>query len=96
MITEETRRESNRQTDRKKMEGHVLRVLQSCELPVTAREIAVQLFHEGIIPYPERSIIQPRVTELMQAGRIVAKNKVNDSVTGRKVATYEIMHGEIK
>lgn len=94
VITAETRRESNHQTDRKSMEGHVIRVLQSCELPVTAREIAVQLFHERIIPYPERSTIQPRVTELMQEGKIRVTGKVYDNVTKRTVAAYELVRGE--
>lgn len=91
MITQETRRESNQKTDRVNMQGHVLRVLQSCELPLTAREIAIQLCTEHIIPYPERSVIQPRITELVSDGKVVAVGKVYDQVTDRNVAAYKIL-----
>lgn len=87
-ITQETRRESNQKTDKANMQGHVIRVLQSCELPLTAREIAVQLCKEYVIPYPERSVIQPRITELVADGKVKAVGKVYDSVTDRKVAAY--------
>lgn len=90
-ITQETRRESHRKTDKSKMHGHVMRVLQSCELPLTAREIAVQLCKEHVIPYPERSVIQPRITELVADGKVKAVGKVYDSVTERRVAAYELV-----
>ena len=90
-VTQETRRESNQKTDRVNMQGHVLRVLQSCELPLTAREIAIELCKEFLIPYPERSIIQPRITELVDDGKIRVVGKVYDHVTDRNVAAYELV-----
>ena len=90
-ITQETRRESYEKTAKSNMQGHVLRVLQSCELPLTAREVAVQLYTEHIIPYPERSVIQPRITELVEAGKVRAVGKVYDQVTDRNVAAYQLV-----
>lgn len=92
-ITQETRRESYEKTDNVNMHGHVLRVLQSCELPLTAREVAGQLYTEHILPYPSRGLIQPRITELVEDGKVVAVGKVYDQVTDRNVAAYKLVEG---
>ena len=90
-ITHQTRFESYKKTDKTNLQNHVLRVLQSCELPLTAREIAGQLYSEHILHCPERSVIQPRITELVDDGKVVAVGKVYDQVTDRKVAAYKLL-----
>lgn len=84
--TAQTRRESHRKTNKENMYSKVLEVLESEDL--TAREIAEQLYNNGEIAYPARAVIQPRITELVEAGLIKVTGKKYDGVTKRNVATY--------
>lgn len=84
--TAQTRRESNKKTNRENMYNHVLKVLGNDIL--TAREIAERLFQEGVIDYPARAIIQPRITELVENGIIKVVGKKYDNVSKRNVAQY--------
>lgn len=67
----------------------ILEELQSAE-KATARELAVSLWQKGQIPAPERNFVHPRLTELMRAGIVEATEKKRCSVTGKKVAVYEV------
>lgn len=91
-ITAKTRRESNRKTDRSTQSQKVLQVLAGKEL--TAREVAVEMYAQGLLPYPARAVIQPRITELVEAGAIVAVGEKQDDITGRTVAVYRVAESE--
>ena len=56
---------------------------------LTAQEIAVEMHKAGLLPYPARAIIQPRITELVQEGVIETVGKKLCTVTDRKVAVYK-------
>ena len=88
-VTKETRRESYEKTKTTPLKQQVLSVLAGKEL--TAREIAIEMYKKGYIPYPARAVIQPRVTELVEAGLIEAACKKYDTETGRKVAAYKVV-----
>ena len=85
--TEETRRESNHKTNKATLHNKVIDVMNNDRL--TAREIAMRLFRDGIIDYPARSIIQPRITELVKDKRLVVSGKKYDKKSNRNVAVYE-------
>lgn len=87
-ITQQTRRESNQKTDRKTLQAEILKMLRE-ETALTARECAAILCSKGFIPYPERAMIQPRLTELVQDGKIEVCGKTFDAVTSRTVAVYK-------
>lgn len=87
--TEETRRESHEKTDKQALALEVIRVLDGKQL--TAREIAVEMYNDGLLPYPARAVVQPRITELVQDGKLEAVGKKQDEETQRQVAVYRVV-----
>lgn len=88
-ITKGTRINSYKKTEKQPMRQLVVEVLGDKEL--TAREIAIEMHARGLIPYPARAVIQPRITELVEAGEIVATGCKLDDATDRKVAVYKVV-----
>lgn len=67
---------------------HIL-ILEQLEYgAMTAREIATVLYKHKKVLEPTRQQVQPRLTELVQDGRIEVCGKRHDSLTGRNVAIY--------
>lgn len=89
-ITKATRRESNKKTEKQPLRQMVLATLADKEL--TAREIAAEMYNKGLLPYPARGVIQPRITELVKDGAIEATGVKFDQVTERKVAVYKVVN----
>ena len=87
-ITKNTRKASYIQTKKQPLKNKVLKVLAGKKL--TAREIALEMYSCGWLPYPARAIIQPRITELVEAGEIKVIEDKTDTLTQRKVAVYMI------
>lgn len=88
-ITKATRIMSYKQTEAQPLRQLVLDTLGSNEL--TAREIAVEMHKMGMLPYPARAVIQPRITELVAAGKIETVGMKLDTETDRKVAIYKVV-----
>lgn len=88
-ITKETRRESHEATDKTPLKQKVLAVLSGKTL--TAQEIAEEMYRRRWIAYPARAVIQPRITELVQAGAIEAVGIKWDAATERNVAAYKVV-----
>ena len=84
--TAQTRRESHSKTSKTNKYTVILTVLGNNVM--TAREIAEALYQAGLLAYPARAIIQPRITELTEAGTIKVVGKKFDDATGRNVAQY--------
>lgn len=80
MITAETRRESNRKTDKITRQLVILEALGNDEM--TAREIAYKLH------FTDLNAVKPRLTELVKLGKIKTSGKKYDTVTDRNVAVY--------
>lgn len=91
-ITRQTRRESNEKTDRKGMYSMILKELSYGDM--TAREIGAILYRHGLVLSPSRQQVQPRLTELMQDGKIEVVGKRRDSLTKRSVAVYRLVEGK--
>ena len=92
-ITKETRKASYDKTKPQPMKDKVLKILAGKKL--TAREIALEMHSCGWLPYPARAIIQPRITELVEAGEIKVAEDKQDTLTHRKVAVYMINESEV-
>ena len=73
MITEETRNESFLKTDRATRRSIILSALGDEEL--TARELLSR------IGFSDMNFVRPRLTELMQSGRVEAAGKKWDKIT---------------
>lgn len=91
-ITRQTRRESNEKTDRQGMYSMILKELSYGDM--TAREIGAILYRHGLVLSPSRQQVQPRLTELMQDGKIEVVGKRRDSLTRRSVAVYRLVEGK--
>ncbi|MBC8574465.1 hypothetical protein [Jingyaoa shaoxingensis] len=91
--TARTRRESNELVNRKRSCQNVAAVLAGSEKPLTAREIAAELYSYGLVDYPIRQAVQPRLTELVEDGDVIVTGKVYDTETKRNVAAYMLRKG---
>lgn len=80
MITEETRNESFLKTDRATRRSVILAALGDEEL--TARELLSR------IGFKDMNFVRPRLTELMQSGKVEAAGKKWDKITERNVTVF--------
>ncbi len=60
------------------------------EQGLTAREIAIILYNQGMIISNERQATQPRLTELVDEGIVKVIGKRKDEITNRNVAVYTL------
>lgn len=81
-LTIETRNESFKSIDKKSRQKTILNALGNSKL--TARQIAYKL------GYKDLNYVKPRLTELLQDGTIITKDKEFDPITNRKVAVYQL------
>lgn len=55
---------------------------------LTANEIAARLWEKGLIRTPDRNYVHPRLTEMVQDGRVATVGKRTCSISGKKCAVY--------
>ncbi len=82
-ITIETRNESFKSVDKKSRQKIILNALGNSRL--TARQIAYKLGYKDL-----NYVVKPRLTELLQEGTIITKDKEFDPITNRNVAVYQL------
>jgi hypothetical protein len=88
--TYETRGESNDKVDRAKRYKQIMEILSAYPEGLTAKETAVLMMRKGYTPTAERNFSSPRITELMQQGKVEPIGKKVCEFTGKKVAVYAI------
>lgn len=90
IVTMQTRQMSLDDIQDKKKKRYIQIIDRLMTGPMTAKEIAVDLFELGIIPSTERNYTAPRLTELegMELVKTTAKKKCE--YTGKTVAIYEL------
>ena len=81
MITQETRRESNKMVDRLTRCRKIMEAYATYG-PMTARECARKL------GFTDLNAVKPRITELCQKGYLRACGKAYDGLTKRNVAVF--------
>lgn len=88
IITMQTRNNSFNDAQKKKTVRYE-EILKCLNRPKTAKEIAVELYDDGIIPSSERNYTAPRLTELEDKDivRVIGKKKCK--WTGKMVAVYQ-------
>lgn len=90
-ITTDTRFESLEKLDRNGLYSLILSTLNdNKENGLTAREVAVILYNQGLLRSNERQATAPRLTELVDDGRVVIIGKRFDEISLRNVAVYTI------
>ncbi|QPK89698.1 hypothetical protein IEN91_04415 [Bacillus velezensis] len=89
-ITRETQKESYDNVieslgERQKL---IYEHLKNHENGATAKELAISLFQQNLVPSPERNSTHPRLNELVEKGLVVVIGKKTCQYTNRKVAVY--------
>ena len=91
-ITSETRRESNEKLDKKRLYDLIISTLMDFKEGLTARELAVVLYNKGFIISNERQATHPRLTELVDAKKVIVVGKRFDEISQRNVAVYTLCY----
>lgn len=93
--TFETRRESLESVDKNKRYQQILEIMTELDKPLTAKEIAVEMYKRGYAYTDERNIAAPRLTELLQKGVIdCSKTKVRCQYSGKMVSQFILRREE--
>jgi hypothetical protein len=61
-----------------------------CKKNMTARECSEKLYNMGIIEYPTRSFVHPRITEMLQMGMLEENGRKIDNKTHKLVTIYKL------
>lgn len=88
MVTLETRSEAEQEIDKKKRYRQIIEILTENKEPMTAKEIAVEMFKKHWIPSSERNFAAPRLTELCEEGIVDTLGKKRCEYTNKSVTIY--------
>lgn len=94
-LTKDTRAEADTTIDRLVRRQQVLEVLEELG-PLTAKEVAVEMYRRGLTPNDERNNAAPRLTELCKIGLVEPIGKRPCRYTGKSVAVYARRSAENK
>ena len=83
--TYETRHDSYETVDRKKRRRQILGILTT---PMTAQEVAIQMYQHGYTRNTDRNNAAPRLTELAQEGKVDVIGKKRCDISGKTVSVY--------
>ena len=87
----ECRAESNEEVDRDKRYSQIIGILKDNPDGLTAREISQSMVARAYIPRAERNFASPRLTELMQRGRVEPIGKKKCFFTDRMVTVFKLV-----
>ncbi len=90
MTTLETRAEANEQVDRNQRYSQIIHILKAHGRGMTAKEIAVSMFNVGYTQTKDRNNSAPRLTELMEMGKVEPIGKTTCQYTGKTVTVYQL------
>lgn len=88
MITYETRADAHKSLDRAQRYSQILEILADLG-PMTAKEVAVELHMRGCTGTDDRNTAAPRLTEMVQDGRVRVIGKTRCEYTGKTVAVFD-------
>lgn len=94
-ITFTTRAIANEEVPRKVRYSQIIEILKNSPFPLTAKEIAMEMFAKGLIPTDERNFTSPRLTELSQKGVVEPVDKIYCKYSGKLVSRYKLRN-EVK
>lgn len=84
-VTLATRSEANEKVDREKRCRQVLEILTE---PMTAKEVAMEMYIRGMTANTDRNNAAPRLTEMSKDGRVEPVGKKKCYFTGKTVTVY--------
>ena len=88
MITYETREAAHKSVDKTQRYSQILEILTDLG-PMTAKEVAVELHMRGYAGTDDRNTAAPRLTEMVQDGRVRVVRKAKCEYTGKTVAVFD-------
>lgn len=88
IVTFDTRAEAHEKVDKATRYRQILETLDFYGVPLTAKEIAVDMRNKGYIPTDERNFTAPRLTELSKMGIVEPCGKKMCRYTGKNVTVY--------
>ena len=91
IVTLDTRGDANETVDRDQRYKQILEIMKECEIPMSAKEIAVAMHLKGYTPTSERNFSAPRLTELSNKGVVEPCGKQKCFYTGKTVAVYRLI-----
>lgn len=80
-----TRAEAHDTVDKAKRCQQILEILTE---PMTAKQVAVEMFRRGLTDSADRNNAAPRLTEMTRDGRVEPIGRVKCEYTGKTVAVY--------
>jgi hypothetical protein len=89
-ITFTTRALANEEVPRKVRYSQIIEILKNSPFPLTAKEIAMEMFRKGLVPSDERNWCAPRLTELSYKGIVEPVDKVYCKYSGKLVSRYKL------
>lgn len=87
-ITFTTRALSNEDVPRAERYEQIIKIMKKSGVPMTAKEIAIEMFKRGYTNSDERNNAAPRLTELSQRGKVEPVGKKQCDYTGKMVSCY--------
>ena len=76
--------------DKKKRYFQIIEILND-KGPLTAKEIAVEMYERGYIPTTERNFSSPRITELIKQDILMIDGKKPCQYTRKTVNIYKLI-----
>lgn len=77
-------------TEKQKRKMDILFVMNMCDKPLTALEIARYLYNYGKVDRIDRNYVSPRMTEMCIDGTVEPVGKKYCPAAGRKVTAFKI------
>lgn len=87
-ITSDMRAASNETVNRIVRQQQVIDILTRSKEPMTAREVAVEMWRRGYTRNDERNNAAPRLTELCKLGVVEPVGKKYDECSNKNVTAY--------
>ena len=85
-----TRGKANESVDRKTRYMQIIEILEDSEQPLSAKEVAVEMYRRGYASTTERNLSHPRIHELLKKEILeIAGDKVCQ-FTGHSVGVFEL------
>ena len=84
----ETRTEAELKVNKKNHYFQIIEILNDFNVPMTAKEIAVEMKNRGYSKTDERNVSAPRITEMLQKGWLDCVGKKKCQYTNTEVGVF--------
>lgn len=89
-VTYTTRMLANEEIPRKVRYTQIVKILKASTKPMTAKQVAIEMFRKNLVPSDERNWCAPRLTELSKNGIVEPVDKVYCDFSGKLVCRYKL------